>query len=141
MRTIGERIREARGTESRDSFSPKCGVSRSTLANYETGISDPPSGFLVKILELRQEISPLWLFIGEGPKERTGKTAQIDGEVDSSLLKDVIAAVEEFLDDRDLELAPDRKAELITVLYDMFVEKYEKKVDKAVVLSLVKLAA
>jgi hypothetical protein len=53
----------------------------------------------------------------------------------------VIEAVEEHLDDRDLELVPDKKAELISILYEMVIEKDEQKVDKAAVLRLVKLAA
>jgi transcriptional regulator with XRE-family HTH domain len=141
VRTIGERIRLLRGDEARDTFAPKCGVSRNTLANYETGKSDPVSSFLHTILAICPSTEPKWLLTGEGPMERGANTPPANGKVDRSLLQDVIAAVEEFLDDRDLELVPDRKAELITVLYDMFVEKYEKKVDKAVVLSLVKLAA
>ena len=143
MRTIGERLRDARGAESRDIFSPKCGVSRSTLANYETGISDPPHGFLVKILELRQNINPLWLFIGEGPMERPAdpQPANAAKSLDLSLLEDILAAVEEHLCKGQLRLAPDKKAKLITILYDMFAGKGDKKVDKAVVVSLFELAA
>jgi hypothetical protein len=63
---IGDRIKAIRGNLSRDKFAPQTGISKTTLVNYETGERNPPSDYLVKILELYPDINPTWLLMGEG---------------------------------------------------------------------------
>ncbi len=67
---IGSRIKTVRGSLSRDKFAPQTGISKTTLVNYETGERNPPSDYLIKILELFPEISPAWLLTGEGVMKR-----------------------------------------------------------------------
>lgn len=140
---FSERLKMVRGDIHQKRFAEMVGVHVNTLSRWERGEQFPNQPDICKILQIRPSVNPEWFLAGEGPMER-GADQQVVAKTEScdlSLLQDVIAAVEEFLDDRDLELVPDKKAELITVLYDMFAEKEEKKVDKAVVVRLVKLAA
>lgn len=142
MNSLGDRLKSLRGGTPREKYAPKLGVSLTTIANYEGERRSPDAVFLQKILEIHKHVNPTWLLTGEGPMERCVDQQQaVPAAFKRSLLKDVVEAVEEHLNSRDLELAPDKKAELIALLYEMFAEKEEKKVDKAVVLSLVKLAA
>jgi transcriptional regulator with XRE-family HTH domain len=138
-----DRLKKARGATSQKEFSEMVGVHNSTFSRWERGEQYPSQPDICKILQIRPLISPAWLVTGEGPMERSADPppSKSDSPIKLSILKDVIEAVEEHLDDRDLELVPDKKAELISILYEMVIEKDEQKVDKAAVLRLVKLAA
>lgn len=59
--------------------------------------------------------------------------------LDKELVRVVIEAVEEGLGDLQLELKPDKKAQLVITLCEMFED--EKKVDKPTLLRLIRLAA
>lgn len=61
------------------------------------------------------------------------------GSFDKELVRVVIEAVEEGLGELHLELQPDKKAELVIALCEMFQE--EEQVDRKTVLRLIKLAA
>jgi len=60
--------------------------------------------------------------------------------VDSGMLQSIIEAVEEHILRLKIKLKPDKKAELITALYDYFVET-GKKIDKDTVERYLRLAA
>ncbi|WP_367278467.1 helix-turn-helix domain-containing protein [uncultured Amaricoccus sp.] len=47
--TIGERLRRVRGEESQEAFSRRVGITRSALANYETGRTQPKPSVLRQI--------------------------------------------------------------------------------------------
>ena len=137
-----DRLKKARGKTPQKVFAEMVGVHNSTFSRWERGEQYPSQPDICKILQICPQVNPTWFLTGEGPMERGADPQQSTPTAfKRSLLKDVVEAVEEHLDSRDLELVPDKKAELITVLYEMFAEKEEKKIDKAVVLSLVKLAA
>lgn len=78
-------------------------------------------------------VSFSWLKTGEGEKGAERKP------LDKELLQVIIEAVEEGLDQLNLELKPDKKAELIIHIYEMYEE--EKQVDKPTILRLIRLAA
>lgn len=141
IETIGDRIKIIRGGESRESLAPRIGVSRNTIVNYETGKSDPVSTFLIKILDVHPNINPTWLLTGKGPMEKGGEIQKTvsSAQVDHSFLEAVIAAVEEHLDVINGHLPPAKKAQLISIIYDLS-DKKDKKVDQAVVINLFKLA-
>jgi transcriptional regulator with XRE-family HTH domain len=143
MKTLGERLRQIRGDTARDRYAPSLGVSLTTIANYENGLRVPDAAFLVKVLGLHPHINPTWLLTGEGPQERRLANVPAGAEVpiDPELLAAVIAAVEEHLALVRKRLHPDKKAQLIITLYDLFSDKEEKTVDRAAVISLIKLAA
>jgi phage repressor protein C with HTH and peptisase S24 domain/DNA-binding XRE family transcriptional regulator len=85
MKTIGERIKHLRGDTTRDVYAPKIGVSKNTLASYESGNSAPNHTVMTEILDLHPEISPAWLMTGEGPMFRRDLALQLkqdDSEFD-----------------------------------------------------------
>lgn len=140
--TMGERIKTVRGDASRDRLAAQMGVSKSTIVNYETDMRDPPAAFLQKVLELHPHISPGWLLTGEGPMDK--RDAFFHGaaaKVDDDLLQLVIETIEEHLDKMHKRLPPTKKAQLVTLVYEMHAEEKERTVDKAKILTLVKLAA
>ena len=91
MKTIGERIKHLRGDTTRDVYAPKIGVSKNTLASYESGNSAPNHTVMTEILDLHPEISPAWLMTGEGPLYKKDITTHL-GRDDS--LFDLIPMVE-----------------------------------------------
>jgi len=78
-----------------------------------------------------------WLATGEGPMKRGEAAGQT---VDEPLMESIIEAVEDYLAQVKGILAPTKKAQLVTTLYVMFSADEEKKVDKATVIRLVRLA-
>lgn len=60
--------------------------------------------------------------------------------LDSTVLRDVIQTVEEFLAERGLALEPAKKAELLVLIYED-IRDHDGKVDRTRVLRLVNLAA
>nr|WP_320048859.1 S24 family peptidase [uncultured Desulfuromonas sp.] len=68
--TLGSRIKELRGPDAREKFAQRLGVSRNTIANYETGHRMPDAPFLNRILELYPEVNPTWLLTGEGTRDK-----------------------------------------------------------------------
>lgn len=70
MKTIGARLRMVRGDVIRDLYAPQLGVSRTSIANYETDKRSPDHIFITKVLELHPDINPTWLITGEGPMTR-----------------------------------------------------------------------
>jgi phage repressor protein C with HTH and peptisase S24 domain len=67
LKQIGERIREARGKMPRKQFAELCGVSQSTIQNYEGGEREPGAEILIKIYEALN-VNLAWLLTGTGPK-------------------------------------------------------------------------
>ncbi|WP_448874419.1 helix-turn-helix domain-containing protein [Desulfobulbus propionicus] len=143
MNSLGERLKYLRGHTSRDKYAPKLDVSLTTIANYENGLRSPDATFLLKVLDIHNNISPCWLLTGEGPINRDADqlSTRTNKEFDLSLLETVIAAIEEHLASIDGYLPPAKKAKLIAIIYDLYAGKEEKKVDKAVVINLFELAA
>lgn len=68
--TVGERIKTIRGNMAREKFAPLTGISKTTLVNYETGLSSPTADYLNKLLELFPEYSPGWVLAEYGPMKR-----------------------------------------------------------------------
>ncbi len=65
-----------------------------------------------------------WLLTGIGEmfsKNESDKTEIRRDPVDIELLGEIIAGVESWLNDRELKLDSDSKAELISLLYDQFI--------------------
>ena len=65
--SIGQRIAEVRGSRSRKAFAEHVGIVENTLRNYETSLSLPNSDVVSEICT-KEQISPLWLLTGEGPR-------------------------------------------------------------------------
>lgn len=125
---IGDRIKTVRGSLSRDKFAPQTGISKTTLVNYETGERNPPSDYLIKILELYPDISPAWLLTGEGEIKRSGELpatpANSDIKVDTcktftkinsvELYRAIVKSVHEL--NKELNLKFTSKDKILTAL-------------------------
>lgn len=105
---------------------------------YERGTRTPGSQVITGLARLG--INANWVLIGEGEmlmKDARGAPAGFDEE----LLRLVIEAVEEALDELDLEIEPaSKKADLILAIYDMYADTGVRP-DSAKVIKLVKTAA
>jgi phage repressor protein C with HTH and peptisase S24 domain len=65
MSDLGDRLREARGRESRESAGKKLGVHPNTLANYESGERVPDAQFLADACKT-YGVSEAWILAGKG---------------------------------------------------------------------------
>jgi transcriptional regulator with XRE-family HTH domain len=149
-REIGKRIREVRtrlGKSQADFGEVIGGLKKSAVSTYEAGDSMPTVEALSRIAEIGG-VSLDWLISGK-EKEIPGLPVVADlyrrdgaaspNAIEKDLIRLVIEAVEEGLGDLHLELRPDKKAQLVITLCEMFEE--EKQVDKSTILRLIKLAA
>lgn len=66
MKTLGSRIRFARGALSQEVFAAKIGVSKGSLGGYERDENLPNTDVVLKICH-ETGISIQWLLLGEGP--------------------------------------------------------------------------
>lgn len=99
------------------------------MRSYLRGDTLPDLGVLEEIAETGG-VSLSWLTTGKEPE-----VAQ--SPVNSSLLKDVVAALADVFEELDLDPNPDEWAELVSLVYEMYAET-EKPVNRAIVLRLVK---
>lgn len=107
-----------------------------TIRDYERGKS-VPGGFVVAQLATLG-VNPTWLLINEGPM-LLRDLVRPRPPVDAELLTGVISGVESHLAAEGLELAPEKKGQLIALLYEQC--QAEGEVRPATILRLVRLAA
>ncbi|WP_051361314.1 helix-turn-helix domain-containing protein [Desulfuromonas sp. TF] len=136
---VGERIREVREKAglSMEALGSILGKGKGAVFKYEKGQSDPETLTLARIAEIG-DVSLDWLITGK-ERVRTQEPARLAEGLEKDLVRIVIEAVEEGLGDLHLELKPDKKAQLVITLCEMFEE--EKQIDKPTILRLIKLAA
>lgn len=67
--TIGERLKEARGSISQAEITRKYGLGKNTLSNYETGVTAPKMDFLISFIK-DFGLDANWLLFGveEAPR-------------------------------------------------------------------------
>jgi len=128
---IIDRMIEALNAKNQQDMQDLAGFSLGTASKWKKRGS-VPDGSIAKVSDL-SGINFHWLKTGVGEKRSEGKP------LDKELLQVIIEAVEEGLGQLNLELKPDKKAELIIHIYEMYEE--EKDVDKKTVLRLIRLAA
>jgi transcriptional regulator with XRE-family HTH domain len=126
----GERIRQIREKLgwNQDKFARYLGVRTSTISRYECGrIPNEPT--LAKIAKIGNT-TPEWILKGESESSimlRLNKAPQLKindhaPQLDRQLLMDIIALMEECLEDRKVGLSPAQKGHLVLLLYDRYVE-------------------
>jgi hypothetical protein len=93
----------------------------------------------IQSLAVSQSISADWLLFGEGSMERDG-FSQDSSQVDIEQLATILEAVEEVLTAAHRKLSPNKKAQLISALYELYSEA-NVPVDNAKVLRLIKSVA
>ena len=74
--SLGERIKEVRGSMSQKEFGDKFGVTANTLRGYENDSVSPGADFIVRICK-EYSIDYSWLLVGEGQLDpKTGRSQQ-----------------------------------------------------------------
>ena len=66
--SLGLRLKQLRGHESRKSLADKLGIDKATIVNYENDKRLPNSDFIAKLCQL-YNISADWLIYGRTPKD------------------------------------------------------------------------
>lgn len=108
--TIGKRIKEIRGKETREEFSAQVGIHPQTLYRYETGDRAVDSNLIATLCQ-KYNILSNWLIFGEGPMrpdedapapqtpsstpQNTGRIAALEARV--ALLEEVLRSRDEML--------------------------------------------
>jgi transcriptional regulator with XRE-family HTH domain len=132
-------------------FAEKANISKSYTTYLLSG--DPkkglPSDRVLQDIAEATGTTVQWLKTGEGKMfanhdqvpDRPGHPYGIDPRA-TKLLRKVITAVERYLDSENLELEPDKKAELITILYEDLLKDESKEAElEDTIARLAKLAA
>lgn len=147
---VGSRIDEvSRAIGSRIDAASVAEISTDQLVKYTKGRS-PRLGFmpiarLCDAAGYRME----WVWTGKGPKKQADMAVDGSGEyrvrvpLDRTLLRDVIEVLEELVQEKGLALTPDKKAELILLLYEEIVDQelQDQDIDRHKVLRLINLAS
>lgn len=122
--TLAERIKKcAHMAGSGDSLAQKSAIPRRTLETYLSGDAEPKTTRMVAIARAAN-VSVEWLATGEGPMRKADASPAVaPPPVNMHVLTEVISGIEQYLDDEDLEMKPDKKAELVVVLYEHFIDK------------------
>lgn len=131
---IGKRLKDLRGSLSQTEMAKQFQLPFRTYFNYESGLRIPPALVLNSIAN-KYDVTVDWILTGQS-QVRQPYPVNVD------LIKDVIIKVEEIFNTHRLHLSPEKKAELIVLLYEELLEDESNKLlisDK--VLKLVKLAS
>ncbi|MGE5514604.1 MAG: helix-turn-helix domain-containing protein [Bacteroidota bacterium] len=116
--TIADRMRMVRGTESQDDFSDLLGVSKDTVGKYERNKIKPGAEVLMALRQKRG-VDINWLLTGERAQDPAASSLH---QLNHDALAGAIAAVEDLLVERNLALAPPKKAKLISLVYNQLTK-------------------
>lgn len=143
---IGSRI-EAIADElgGKRALSKKTGIHETQIYRYINGTSAPDLQRLAMIAVAGDE-SLDWLVLGRSSKKyreanhTDANSAESHDAINGDLLQTIVAAVEEALIDAGRTLSPEKKSELISLLYSMYAGS-RSQLDKNKVFKLVKSVA
>lgn len=127
--------------DTNEKLSTNLGASIETIRTYRKGRGDL-KGVVLKNLVEKYGFNPAWLLAGEGEMYASDEPKGLRslGNKGASIMKSIIEAVEERLLRLKIKLKPDKKAEVITALYDYFVET-GKEISQDTVERYLRLAA
>lgn len=120
-----------------DALAQKAAIPRRTLETYMAGDAEPKTTRLVAIARAAN-VNIAWLAAGEGPM-RKGEGVAV-APLDHELMRIVIEELEKSLIDVNGYLEPEKKAELVVLLYEEAREQ-EGKVDRSRIMKLIRLAS
>jgi hypothetical protein len=142
---IIERLKHGYGYKTDAEVASVLGLSRANLSNYKKSGTIPYEA--LSSFSEQKNSSLDWLLFGVGTKQRGrgGAISEPEAALNPyarNLLKKVIAAVEKYLNKENLELEPDKKAELMAILYEDILkdESKETEMDETIA-RLARLAA
>ncbi len=113
MDRIGQRLKQVRANTSQKDFAEQLDVSVSKYQRIERGMSAPDIELLQKVLHAYPDVEPSWLLLGNNKNTLTG--------VDHGLLGEIIKTVDDILDKGSIHLASKPKADIIALLYELFI--------------------
>ena len=115
---IGDRLKAARKHLglSQATIAERTGIPLGTYKKYEGDERSPGSDALTALGKTGINLN--WLLSGEGPMLLKDLQPDVQADVDIKRLSAVVAGVEQALAARNLELAPEKKARLVGVLYE-----------------------
>ncbi len=123
---LGGRIAQVVGLyPSQSQAAESAGVSLSQLKRYMAG-GNTPSLIAGALLADGVDASLEWLVFGRGDLMKKAYSSDTDAQLDYNLMRDVISAVEDDLNERREQLAADVKARLISTLYRMRIAERRK---------------
>lgn len=143
LELILTRLKQALGVTTDTALAKALGIKQGSISGAKKKGSIPPSWIIGVATDTG--VSADWLLWGEGPKVASrGRAGAEPGgvaipQLNQALLEASIEAVEEVLEDTDRTMRPDKKAELIAAIYELYADT-EKSIDKPRVLRLVKSA-
>lgn len=136
---LGDRIRRLRESlgYSQAELARVAGISLGALKKYEGDKRAPGADAIIGLCKAGANLN--WLATGEGQILWKDVASARHG-LNTDLLTDIIGAIEQVLDENDLEMLPRKKAEVIVGVYELLQDS-EAKVSPATILRLVKSAA
>ena len=135
--SLGGRIRAARGDLSQKKVSSLLGVGIATIQRWENNGTSPSAESLLNLSNILG-VNACWLLTGEGAAQQE-LLPDNQAEVDTDLLGQIIEGVEIYLNQENAELPAEKKAGLISLLYDRF--RAEGKIEKNLLNRFIKLVA
>ena len=108
-----------------DELSRKTAIPRRTLESYLTGESEPKTSRLVAIAEA-SGVTVEWLATGREPPPFAASTSGLPpGKLHEEMLSEAISIVEDWLEVNRRRMASEKKASIISKLYQLFIEDIE----------------
>lgn len=143
-----DKMKEIRGSMTIPEFVSKVGFSdpiwaAKTIKAIEDGNMEADFS-IMNVLTNELGISVDWMFGWQDvPMMRKDTAHSMENTIGKDLIKEALQAVEEYLQEAKGTLPPDKKAELIMLLCEWHLKATpeNKKINKATVIRLVKLAA
>ena len=136
-----KKAREAIGKSQKD-LATALGIGLRSWQGYEDG-SNVPGGSVLEGL-VRLGFNANWILVEDGPMWLKDQSAHQSshGTIDREIMETTIRIIEEVFEENDLELPAAKKAKMILLLHDMFVQDEQKlKAAKNTIIELVKLAS
>lgn len=135
-----EAVKEIAGVSRDSELANLLGIRQSMISMWRKR-GTIPYEFLLHFCEQRN-IDMVWLLTGEGPRYRGESQPSPSRQIDLELMREVIETVEEVFERGNLSLAPEKKARLITLIYEEIAEDETKKASmEQKVVKLMKLAS
>ncbi len=112
-----KKVRKARGYKSREDLAVKIGIHLSTYGNYERGKRIPDAVFIEKFCATLH-VNHIWLFTGRGGMALPDNPMGLE----TKLLECIMEKVEEYMEQTKSILTSQKKAEVISILYEEALE-------------------
>ena len=139
--TIGQRLKSIRGSRTQAEFSRQYSIHKNTLARYERDERAPDAELLLELANDGYDVN--WILIGKGAEKIAEPAASYD-EINWEQLEEVIKGIEMIIAHKKRTMRPDRKAELIKLLYQYYTGHSNREglsgADRKIVMDIIESA-